>query len=420
MFEKTVLPNGLRVVSSAMPHTRSASVSIFVGAGSRYEADEIAGVSHFLEHILFKGTERRPTAQQISEEIEGVGGVMNAATEKELTVYYAKVGDSWLERAIDVLCDNLLHSLLDPTEIDKERLVILEELAASEDNPPELAGLLVDQVLWPDQPLGRDVGGSKETVTALTREAILTYHARQYVPQNTVLAVAGNVTHARVVELVERYCEGWATGPPGGWTPAVDGQSAPRVGLRRKKTEQAHLCLAMPGLSAADPERFALDVLNVILGEGMSSRLFVEIRERRALAYDVASSVCHYRDAGALVLDAGVTPRKAVEAIGAMLDQVQGIKALVPAPELRKAKEYIKGRLQLRMEDTRAVAGWLGGYELLRGEILTVDEILAAIDRVSAEDVQRVAERVIRPELLNLAVVGPFRSAAPFERALRG
>ncbi|MCC7105566.1 MAG: insulinase family protein [Chloroflexi bacterium] len=420
MFEKSVLPNGLRVISSSMPHTRSASVSLFVGAGGRYEANEVAGVSHFLEHILFKGTERRPTAQLISEEIESVGGVMNAATEKELTVYYAKVGDEHVGRAVDVLSDNLCHSLLEPAEIDKERKVILEELAMTEDSPSDLVGLLMDEVMWPDQPLGRDVGGNKETVSGLERDTIEAYLRRQYVPENIVLSVAGNITHEQVLELAHRNLGDRLGGPSGVWEPAVNGQTEPRVGIHQKRTEQAHICLALPGLSATDPDRYTLGVLNTILGEGMSSRLFLEIRERLALAYDVASSVSHYQDAGAVVLDAAVPPKQAQEAIRAMLAQIEGMKQPVPDRELRKARDYMKGRMQLRLEDTRAVSGWLGGQELLRREIFTVDQVLEQVERVTSEDVKRVATRLFRPELLNLAVVGPFRSAVPFERVLRG
>src|SRR5919206_1704775 len=217
MYQKTVLPNGLRVVSSSLPHTRSVSISIFLGAGSRYEADEIAGVSHFLEHMLFKGTRRRPTAQQISEEIEGVGGSMNAATDKELTVYWAKVGQQHFERCLDVLADALLASTFDPVEIEKERQVIVEELAMTEDSPGDLAALLIDDLLWPEQPLGRDVGGSQKSVKAITREQIVAFVERHYTPATTVLAVAGKVTHEHVVNEAKKLLGKWApaTGGPG-------------------------------------------------------------------------------------------------------------------------------------------------------------------------------------------------------------
>lgn len=421
MFDKTELDNGLRVVSSFMPHTRSVSISIFVGAGSRYESDPIAGVSHFLEHMLFKGTERRPTPQHISEEIEGIGGVMNAGTDKELTVYWAKVGDQHFERTMDVLSDNLLNSKLEPKEIEKERAVITEELSMVEDSPGDLVGMLIDEILWPDQPLGRDAGGTKESVAAITRKDIVTYMSGLYVPENTILAVAGNVTHECVVENAHKLLGAWQRAPFGTWYPAVDGAAGSRVRLRTKKTEQAHVCLSTPGVSNADPNRFAVDVMNCILGEGMSSRLFLHIREELSLAYDVHSYVQHFLDTGATVVSAGVDPKRIDEAVRAILAELDKMaEAPVPDRELTKAKEFIKGRLQLRMEDTRAVSSWLGGQELLRREIHTVDEILDLIDRVSADDVQRMAQSLFGSRRFKLAVVGPYKEKdeARFQKLL--
>lgn len=419
MYEKTTLPNGLRIVTATLPHTRSVSVNLFVGAGSRYERDEEAGISHFVEHMLFKGTARRPTPREIAETIEGVGGVMNAATDKELTVYWCKVPSAHFERALDVLADNLHHSLLQPEEIEKERAVIIEELHMVQDTPSDLVGVLIDEVLWPAQPLGRDIAGRDETVRAISREDLRAYLARQYVPANTVLAVAGQVTHAQVVAAAERLLGDWPAGRFGTWFPARDGQCAPRVGLRTKRTEQVHLCLGVPGLSAVHPDRYALDVLNTILGEGMSSRLFLEVRERRGLAYDVHSYVAHFQDTGAVVIAAGVDPRKLAATVGAVLDELDRLKAGVPEEELHKAREFIKGRLHLRLEDTRAVASWLGAQELLRQEILTVDEVTRLLDQITVDDLRRVAEAVFRRDRLNLAVVGPQRSPERLEALLR-
>ena len=419
MFQRAVLPNGLRVVTSTLPHTRSASVSLFVGAGSRYESDEQAGVSHFLEHMLFKGTVRRPTPRQISEEIEGVGGIMNAATDKELTVYWAKVGHQHFERALDVLADNLRNSTFDPLEVEKERKVIFDELNATEDSPGDLACLLIDETIWPDQPLGRDVGGSPATVKALERAEMQGYLQRQYVPENTVLAVAGNVTHAQVLESAYRHLGDWPTGSWGNWQPAVDGSGVRPARVRFKKCEQAQVCVAVPAYGLEHPDRFALDVLNAVLGEGMSSRLFLEIRERRALAYDIGSYVERFLDCGSAVVSASVEPKRSLETIRVAVAELLRASQPVPEAELRKAREYIKGRLQLRLEDTGAVASWLGRQELLRNEILTADEVLEALDQVTAEDLQRVAADLFRPEQLRVAVVGPFRSEARFEAALR-
>jgi predicted Zn-dependent peptidase len=419
MYERTILDNGLRVVTGELPHTHSASVSIFVGAGSRYEGDERAGVSHFLEHMLFKGTERRPTPREVSAEIEGIGGLMNAATDKELTVYWVKVGDQHFEHALEVLADNLLHSRFEPSEIEKERQVIVEELDMTEDSPADLVGLLIDEVLWPDQPLGRDAGGSRASVKALERPDLLEYLQGQYVPENVVLAVAGNVTHDTVVRSASKHLGNWARSTFGTWQPAINGQAAPRVRVRQKKTEQAHVCLGLPGYGGDHPDRFALDVLNTVLGDGMSSRLFEEIRERRALAYDVHSYVERFADTGSLVVAASVEPRKAVETVEVILQELDGLKKPVPEAELTKAREYMKGRLQLRMEDTGATASWLGRQELLKKHILSVDEVLNILDGVTSADLLRVADDLLRPELVNVAVVGPFRSAARFEAAVR-
>ncbi len=418
MFDKTVLPNGLRIVSSSLPHTRSVSINVFIGAGSRYESDDIAGVSHFLEHMLFKGTKRRPTAREISEEIEGIGGVMNAGTDKELTVYWAKVGDHRFAATLDILADSLLNSLLDSDELEKERAVILEELAMTEDSPADIVNILIDEVVWPKQPLGRDTGGTPESVKAITRDDVIRYMGQLYVPQNTVVAVAGNVTHAEVVDRVTECLGEWQPHPFASWYPAQIPDDTPRLRLRSKRTEQAHFCLATPGFSAAHPDRYVLDVLNAVLGEGMSSRLFLEIREKRSLCYDVHSYVNHYLDTGSTVVNAGVDPSKLDEALRATIEELLKMAERVPDKELTKAKEFIKGRLQLRMEDTRAVASWLGGQELLRREILTVDEVLQIVEDVTPESLERVASELWRPESFRLAVVGPFRSQARFQKLL--
>jgi predicted Zn-dependent peptidase len=419
MYEKTVLDNGLRVLSSELPHTRSVSISLFVGAGSRYEADDIAGVSHFLEHMLFKGTERRQTPREIAEAIEGVGGVMNAATDKELTVYWAKVPVDHFSDASDVLLDQLLCSRIDPIELERERKVVIEELAMVEDSPGEIAGLLLDSLMWPEQALGRDIAGSPDSVEGISRDSMLRYLEAQYVPENVVVAVAGNLTHDRVVDEVERHTRKWKRAPFGTWEPARDGQEAPRIGLRGKKTEQAQVLLGFPAYSAFHPDRYILDVMNTILGEGMSSRLFLEIREIRSLAYDVHSSAAHYLDTGAFVVGAAVDPRKVDECIRAIRGELDRMRsAPVPESELVKAKEYIKGRILLRMEDSRAVSSWIGGQELLRGEIRSIDEVVQEVDAVTSEAIQRVAGEIVRDNLANLAVVGPYRRQTRFERLI--
>ena len=420
MYQKTVLDNSLRIVSSAMPHTRSVCICIFIGTGSRYEVAEQAGLSHFVEHLCFKGTERRPTAKELSETIDGVGGILNGGTDKELTVYWAKVARPHFLLALDLLVDMLRNSKFDPVDMENERKIIIEELNMSMDSPQSRVDMLIDEVIWPAQPLGRDVAGSKETVTAIDRNMILDYQSTHYLPSNTVVGVAGDISHNEVVESVTAVLGDWPDGVPGTWFPADNGQDTSRLVAEQRKTEQVHLCLAVRGIWHMHPDRFILDLLNLILGEGMSSRLFLEIRERRGLAYEVHSHVSHFHDSGSVNIYAGVDPKRVEDAIEAILmEWVKLREEQVPEAEITKAKELGKGRLMLRMEDTRSVAGWMGGQELLMGHILTVDEAISILDAVTASDLQRVARELFLSNKLCLALVGPSRKERRLERLLK-
>ncbi len=413
MYQRTVLDNRLRILTSTMPHTASVSMTISVGAGSRYETAEMAGLSHFIEHLPFKGTQQWPTARQVSEAIEGVGGIMNASTDREMTVFWCKVAKLHYRQAFGVLLDMLLHPLLDPQEMEREREVIQEELRMTNDYPSDRAGLLIDELLWPDQAMGRDVGGTPESVAAISTDDVRAYMGRQYNPANAVVAVAGNIAHEEVVDLVERATRDWQPQESLDWEPVSYCPSRPQVGIENRSTDQSHVCLALQGLSLTDPDRYALTAFNGVLGEGMSSRLFLNLREQQGLAYDVASSVSHYRDCGALVVYCGVEPRKTPDAVREVMLELKGMLVRVPERELTKAKEYAKGRLLLRMEDSRSVASWLGTQELLLGQVLTVDEVVQRVDAVTAAAVQRAAERVLQEDHLRLAVVGPHSSEAP-------
>ncbi len=406
-------------MTSEMPYTRSISMAIFIGTGARYERDEEAGLSHFLEHLLFKGTERRPTAKDISEAVEGVGGILNGGTDKELTVYSCKVAKPHFPLALDVLVDMLRHSIMESKEVEKERRVVIEELHMIQDDPRDWVDVLIDQVMWPDNPLGRDVAGTEETVNSFTREAALGYLTRQYAPQNTVVSIAGDFKHKEIVEQVEAALGDWTGGPPSPMFPAEEAMSSRRLEVSERPTEQAHFVLSLPAISSRHPDRYTLDLLNVVLGEGMSSRLFLEIREKRGLAYDVHSQVTHYVDTGASMVYAGVDPKRAEDTIKAVIEQLLIFReTAVPAEELTKAKEFTKGRLFLRMEDTRSVVGWMGAQELLLGRILTVDEVIDIIEAVTAEGIQRVARNVFVPERMHLAVVGPFKDREKFAKLL--
>lgn len=419
-YQRTVLGNGLRVLSAPMPGTRSVAVSLYVGAGSRYETDAEAGVSHLLEHLVFKGTEKRPTPQEISELVEGVGGILNAATDRELTVYYAKVARPHFDRAADVLTDMMRNAVIAEAEVEKERKVVIEELSSIGDSPAQMVDVLLDATMWPDQAMGRDVAGTEESVNGLTREVTVDYLARQYVPNNMVVAVAGAIEHDEVVEAVGSALGDWKRGVASDWLPATDGRTAPLAVVQYKKTEQAHIEIAVPGLSNQDPDRFALDLISVILGEGMSSRLFLELREKRALCYDVHSYAAHYLDTGSFAVYAGVDPKVAPEATEAILAELAKLRDDgVTEEELLKAKELSKGRLLLRMEDTRSVSGWLGGQEMLNGSVRTPDEVVALMEQVTGDDVRRVARRLLDGSRLILAVVGPFRSDRRFASLLK-
>lgn len=418
MYQRSTLSNGLRVITGAMPHTRSATISVYVGAGSRYETDPEAGLSHFLEHMLFKGASRRPTARLISEAIESVGGMHNAATDREATVYYAKVPDSAALETIDILSDMVRDPVMDPAELEKERSVILEELATIEDSPAELAGLLVDETLWPAQPLGRNVGGTEESVQALPIASVNRYLKAQYVPSNMVLVAAGNIQHDEVVASAQRWLGDMPAAEAQPWYPVIDRGDAPRLAIRQKATEQAHICISYPSVAMDHPDRFAVDLLSTVLGEGMSSRLFLELREERALVYDVHSYPSEYRDAGSLTIYAGCDPEKARETAESAFEEVEKLLDCLPDTEFAKGKSMARGRIQLRMEDTRSLAGWLGSQELLLGEILTVDEVVERINAVTRDDVLRVGHALLQPGLATIAAVGPFDSDAVFQGLL--
>ncbi len=402
-----------------MPHTRSVSICIFIGVGSRYETEPQAGISHFIEHLRFKGTPKRTTAREISEAIEGAGGILNAGTDKELTLYWCKVAQPHFHLALDVLADMLLHSKFDPADIGSERQVIIEEINMGKDSPSQLVDMLIDELLWPDHPLGRDVAGSKESVAAITRDMMLDYLAHQYLPSNIVVSIASALQHQEMLTAVGQAFGDWADQQPHPGYSAYKEQKFPRMHIERKDTEQAHLCLALTGLPLLHPKRFTLDLLNVILGEGMSSRLFVEIRDRLGLAYSIHSYVEHFLDTGSVTIYAGVEPKNLPVAIKAILEQLYQLKETVPEPELTKAKELSKGRLLLRMEDSRSVAGWMGGQEILTGRILSVDQVMSIIDAITAEELRQLAQELLVASQLRLAVVGPVADDEPLEELLK-
>ena len=416
---KTILDGGMRVLTNVIPHSRSVSVSIFAGVGSRYEQAERAGISHMVEHLLFKGTERRPAPELISSAIEGVGGSMNAGTEQELTVYWCKVAGEYMGDALDLLFDIVRNSLVDPEELKSERLVVVEELNMINDFPNQKVEAIIDEMLWPDHPLGRDIGGTRDSVMAMTRETVIGHVEQYYSPTNMVVSVAGNVDHDEVVDQVAALCGGWGAVDAPGWNLFTDEQAAPRFRMETRKPEQSHLAIAFPGVSRTHLDRYAVDLLSVVLGEGMSSRLFVEVREKRGLAYDIHSTTGHFQDCGVFSIGAGVDSKRVYEAVEVILAEIARLRDGVPEEELEKAKRLSTGTMLLQMEDTRAVSSWMGGQELLLDKVLEIDEVVENIKSVTINDLYRVSGELLITEKLNMAVVGPSRGEARFQRLLK-
>ena len=409
MYNKAVLDNGLRVITSTMPHSRSVCLAILAGAGSCYESKEEAGISHFAEHLFFKGTERRPTSREITQDIEGVGGIINAGTDKEVTIFWCKVASPHFSIALDVLSDLLLNSRFDTKDVEKERQVIIEEIHMNLDIPQQRVNMLIDELLWPEQPLGREVTGYKETVSSLTRERLLDYVGRRYMPNNTVLSIAGNIQHEEAMAQIEPRFDKWPAGELVTAYTTDDKQTKARLRIEPKDIEQAHLCLAVHGFSRSHPQRFTLDLLNTVLGGGMSSRLFMEIRERRGLAYDIHSYTEHFLDSGSFGIYAGVDPAKTETALAAILEELSKIRHGIATSELTRAKELSKGRLYLRFEDSQNVALWYGTQEILVRQILDVDDVISIVDAITIDELQEVAQKILIDSELNLAVTGPVK-----------
>jgi predicted Zn-dependent peptidase len=412
------LSGGAKLITSPMPERLSASLVLMFGGGSRQEDDRLAGVSHFIEHLFFKGTRRRPTSKEIADAIEGVGGFINASTDKELTAYWARVPAEHLELGLDVLFDVVSNSKLSPEDVERERMVILEELKGYQDQPQDYVLNLLEEIIWPDHPLGRDIAGTEQSVAHLTRDDILEYANAHYRLPNLVIGAAGSIDEQKTVDAVNSRL----TLPvdPDGLMPseAPGPLSAPHVVVRRRRTEQAHICLGVRALSYTHPDRYALDLLNTVLGEGMSSRLFLNIREHLGLAYDVHSFTQKHRDTGHLGVYLGVDPKKAVEAIHAVVAEMRTLcERDLSGEELQRAKEFTKGRLRLDLETTNGVAFWLTYQELLMGKIKTIEDELVLVDAVTASDIRRVADTLIASPM-QMAVIGPFTRDADFRAAI--
>ncbi len=425
-FERSVLANGMRVVTQAMPHARSVSMGLFVGVGSRHEDDRHAGLSHLLEHLVFKGTEGFPDAGALSEAVEGCGGSVNASTDREITAYTARVPAAAMATGLGVVRELALRPLLRHADLVAEKPIIVDEIRMYIDSPSDHVFTIFDELLFGDHPLGREIAGTPGSVRRATRASAREHWAHWYRPERMVLAAAGATDHASVLRIAEHW---FATGadtasavrngtplrlvPP----PQIPAEGALRVVHR--DLAQGNVCLGMPGVSRTDPDRYALDLLGAILGDGMSSRLFLELRERRSLAYDVSTFASMYADCGVVGIHAGFDPDRAEEVLRAILDELDRVTQDPVAPaELERARAYTRGRLELRMEETGPVASWLGTGELLLPRILSVAEVVERLDAVSTDDILRVAREYMAPQRARVALLGPFRGTSRFQRVL--
>ena len=417
-YERSILNNGVRVLTSRLTHTKAVSVVFLVGTGSRYETDDEAGVSHLFEHMLFKGTPNRPRPRDITGVVESVGGTINAFTDRECTGYWCRMALPHYRRGVEVLADIIKSPLFREADIAQEKHVVLEEIRATMDAPGALAGLLLDSALWPEQALGRDIAGSIETVEAIPRSVMIDYHREQYVGRNIVVSVAGNVEHDDVVEQLDGLLSDLPDGEPRSMFPFEDNLSGPSITGDRRDLEQMHIAMAFKGVGMQDPRRVALRILTVVLGGSMSSRLFEEVREKRGLAYGIGSSMHTLTDCGVLDIHTGVEPGRAAEALQVIMNEIAKMRDGITDDELHDARELAKGRLILGMEESRAVANDLAAQELLRGNIESLESRINDLDAVSLSDVQSAAEDVLISEKLAMSVVGPTDDWSEFEKTL--
>jgi predicted Zn-dependent peptidase len=417
VFERTTLSNGLRVLTAPLPHAQSVACFVMLAAGSRYEDAGNRGIAHFAEHMFFKGTERRPSARDLTTIVDGIGGEFNAFTSKEYTGYYVRCAGADRDIALDVLVDMLRHSKFDSDEVEREKGVILEEMNMYFDTPRDYISALYEELLFGDNPLGWETLGTKETIRAAQRETFLDYVGRWYTPTRMVVGVSGMVGD-ELVPTLESLLGDLGGNDAGGAPPVtLDAQPLSRVRVHHKDSDQAQICLGVPSYPLEHPDRYALQLLATVLGSGMSSRLWLEVRERRGLAYYVYGMNHSYTDTGSLFSQAGVDLERVDEAVAVVVEQFRRIaEETVPSDELEKARSLAKGRFVLQTESPQGLILFGLRREVLEGKAAEPEELLAGLDAVTAEDVQRVAQDVIGSDALRLAVIGPFEDADRFEK----
>jgi predicted Zn-dependent peptidase len=410
MYEVTRLPNGLTVATAAMPHWVSVSVGLWVAVGSRCEPARLNGTCHFIEHLLFKGTQQR-SAKEISQAVEGIGGYLNAFTSEEMTCFHARAGHERFDELLDVLMDMLLHSRFAPADIAKEREVIKEEMAMYLDEPQHHVQELLNATMWPDHPLGRPITGTNETLDALGRGDLLVYLRENYAAHSTLVVAAGNVRHRQVVRAVARYAGHFALGQRPSFSPARTGQKSPRLRLFRKKTEQTQIALGIRTCSRHDDRRFALRLLNTLLGENMSSRLFQVIREDHGLAYSIYSTPSFFDDTGDLVVSAGLDTDNLPRTLRLVRRELRRLVETAPsAAELRRARDYLLGQIDLGQESTENQMNWVGEQWLGYGKVSPPAVVKRRLAGVTAAEIRAAARDFFRPQNLNLALVSPLKS----------
>ncbi|MBI3987251.1 MAG: insulinase family protein [Lentisphaerae bacterium] len=410
------LPNGVRVATARIPHVQSVAMGVWIGVGGRYETRTLGGVSHFIEHLLFKGTEKL-SARDISQSIEGHGGYCNAFTQEEMTCYYARVAFNHMPRVLSILGDMYLHPRFDPSDIDKERDVIVEEIRMYQDRPEHVVQEMLSDILWKDHELGRPLVGTPETLTGLSRERLVAFKRKKYVPDNTLWTFAGPVDHHACVDRVARLMKGLKNAPEPTYTLVTPSVAQERMALKAKDIEQSHLAMGFRLFGRFDKRRYTLKVLSVILGENMSSRLFQIVREKHGLAYSVHSSFQLFAETGVLAISAGLDKAKNEKALSLIVRELNRLKEeTVGAHELKRAREYIVGQLRLGLESTSGQMMWMGESILTYGRAITPDEFIEAVSAVTADDVQKLAHAILRDRCVSLSLLSPGLSDKDGER----
>ncbi len=420
MFKKTTLKNGMRIVSVPDKRSKAVTVIVLVGTGYKYEKKEINGISHLLEHLLFKGTKSKPSPLDIVEPLDRVGGVYNAFTSEEYTGYFAKVGQEYFDLALDVISDIYLNSKLDVKEVKKEKGVIIEEINMYHDHPMSYIQILWNKLLYGDQPAGWDVAGTKESVTSISQEQLMNYMKNQYIASNTVVCIAGNFNESQAVNKIKKHFSKIKSGQPIRKPLVIERQTRPECLLHSKETDQTHFCLGVRGYNLFSPKRYSQEVLAALLGGMMSSRLFVKIREELSLAYYIKAAACSDTDVGFLVVQTGVDNSKVEKAISAILKEYKKVSSKsIPLAELKKAKDNLKGKMALLLETSDVQTSFYGLQEILQKKTFTPKEIYDRINKVSRNDILKLSQDIFRPEKLNLAIIGPFKDKSRFQKLLK-